>query len=198
MLDDGSAAERFGAMVAALGGPADFVENPRAPPARRRVTRPVAPERPGYVDRVDARAVGLVVTGLGGNRRREDDQIDYGVGLSARRPDRRRGRPGPPAGDRPRPRRRERRRRPRPRCCAPSTSAPEPPAERPRRCWGAYEPPARRAARPPRGDGPAGADPEARRAQRAEGPRRRLRRARTASSGSTSSTSCAPTTSPRA
>jgi thymidine phosphorylase len=31
---------------------------------------------------MDCRAVGLVVTGLGGNRRREDDQIDYGVGLS--------------------------------------------------------------------------------------------------------------------
>ena len=79
-LDDGSAAERFGAMVAALGGPSDFVENPELPAAS--VRRPVAPERPGYVDRVDARAVGLVVTGLGGNRRREDDQIDYGVGLS--------------------------------------------------------------------------------------------------------------------
>jgi thymidine phosphorylase len=79
-LDDGSAAERFGAMVAALGGPADFVENPTLPSAP--VTRPVTPERPGYVDRVDTRAVGLVVTGLGGNRRREDDQIDYSVGLS--------------------------------------------------------------------------------------------------------------------
>jgi thymidine phosphorylase len=79
-FDDGSAAERFGAMVAALGGPADFVENPQLPSAS--VMRPVAPERPGYVDRVDARAVGLVVTGLGGNRRREDDQIDHGVGLS--------------------------------------------------------------------------------------------------------------------
>jgi thymidine phosphorylase len=79
-LDDGSAAERFGAMVAALGGPSDFVENPELPAAS--VSRPVTPERPGYVDRVDARAVGLVVTGLGGNRRREDDQIDYGVGLS--------------------------------------------------------------------------------------------------------------------
>jgi thymidine phosphorylase len=80
VLDDGSAAERFGAMVAALGGPSDFVENPVLPTGS--VTRPVAPERPGYVDSVDARAVGLVVTGLGGNRRREDDQIDYGVGLS--------------------------------------------------------------------------------------------------------------------
>jgi thymidine phosphorylase len=80
VLDDGSAAERFGAMVAALGGPSDFVENPVLPTGS--VTRPVAPERPGYVDSVDARAVGLVVTGLGGKRRREDDQIDYGVGLS--------------------------------------------------------------------------------------------------------------------
>jgi thymidine phosphorylase len=79
-LSSGAAAERFGAMVAALGGPSDFVERPHLPEAS--VTRPVAPERPGYVTRVDTRAVGLVVTALGGNRRREDDQIDYGVGLS--------------------------------------------------------------------------------------------------------------------
>ena len=31
---------------------------------------------------MDCRAVGLVVTGLGGNRRREDDAIDPRVGLS--------------------------------------------------------------------------------------------------------------------
>jgi len=80
VLESGAAAEVFGAMVAALGGPADFVEHPALPSAS--VTRPVAPERPGYVTSVDTRAVGLVVTGLGGNRRREDDQIDYGVGLS--------------------------------------------------------------------------------------------------------------------
>ena len=80
VLESGAAAEVFGSMVSALGGPADFVENPTLPSAS--VTRPVAPERPGYVTSVDTRAVGLVVTGLGGNRRREDDQIDYGVGLS--------------------------------------------------------------------------------------------------------------------
>jgi thymidine phosphorylase len=34
------------------------------------------------VSAVDARAVGLVVTGLGGNRRREDDVIDPAVGLA--------------------------------------------------------------------------------------------------------------------
>lgn len=80
VLASGAAAEVFGSMVAALGGPADFVESPTLPSAS--VTRPVAPQRPGYVTSVDTRAVGLVVTGLGGNRRREDDQIDYGVGLS--------------------------------------------------------------------------------------------------------------------
>ncbi len=82
VLDDGSAAERFGAMVAALGGPADLVENPGAHLPAAAVTRPVAPERPGVVAGMDCRAVGLVVTGLGGNRRREDDAIDYAVGLS--------------------------------------------------------------------------------------------------------------------
>jgi len=81
-LDDGSAAERFAAMVAALGGPADLIESPGSHLPHASVTKPIAPERPGYVVGMNARAVGLVVTGLGGNRRREDDQIDYGVGLS--------------------------------------------------------------------------------------------------------------------
>jgi thymidine phosphorylase len=82
-LDDGSAAERFAAMVAGLGGPSDLLEAPGEHLQAAAVTRPVAPERPGYVTAVDARAVGLVVTGLGGNRRREDDAIDPAVGLSA-------------------------------------------------------------------------------------------------------------------
>ncbi|HWK25112.1 MAG TPA: thymidine phosphorylase [Solirubrobacter sp.] len=81
VLDNGKAAERFGRMVAALGGPVDFVERPRLPSAP--VTRPVVPARPGYVEHMDVRAVGLVVTGLGGNRGREDDVIDHAVGLSA-------------------------------------------------------------------------------------------------------------------
>jgi thymidine phosphorylase len=79
-LDSGAAAERFAAMVAALGGPADFVERPDLPSAP--VTRPAAPERPGVIASMDCRAVGLVVTGLGGNRRREDDVIDPAVGLT--------------------------------------------------------------------------------------------------------------------
>jgi len=79
-LDDGSAAERFAAMVHALGGPADILETDHLPAAS--VSRPAAPERPGYVTGMDCRAIGLVVTALGGNRRREDDPIDPAVGLS--------------------------------------------------------------------------------------------------------------------
>jgi thymidine phosphorylase len=79
-LDSGAAAERFAAMVAALGGPSDFVENPDLPTAP--VTRAATPERAGVITGMDCRAVGLVVTGLGGNRRREDDVIDPAVGLT--------------------------------------------------------------------------------------------------------------------
>jgi thymidine phosphorylase len=79
-LDSGAAAERFAAMIAALGGPADLLEKPDL--ATAPVVRAAAPERPGIVSGMNCRAVGLVVTGLGGNRRREDDVIDPAVGLT--------------------------------------------------------------------------------------------------------------------
>jgi thymidine phosphorylase len=81
-LEDGTAAERFAAMVRALGGPGDLLDAPGEHLAAASVTRPATPERPGCVTGMDCRAVGLVVTGLGGNRRREDDQIDHAVGLT--------------------------------------------------------------------------------------------------------------------
>jgi thymidine phosphorylase len=81
-LDSGAAAERFAAMVAGLGGPADLMDAPDEHLAAAPVVRAAAPERPGTVTGMDCRAVGLVVTGLGGNRRREDDAIDPAVGLT--------------------------------------------------------------------------------------------------------------------
>jgi thymidine phosphorylase len=79
-LASGAAAERFAAMVAALGGPTDVLRDPGLPTAS--VTRAAAPERPGVVTGMNCRDVGLVVTALGGNRRREDHAIDYSVGLT--------------------------------------------------------------------------------------------------------------------
>jgi thymidine phosphorylase len=79
-LESGAAAERFAAMVAALGGPSDVLAAPGL--ATAPVTRGTAPERPGVVTGMNCRDVGLVVTGLGGNRKREDDVIDPAVGLT--------------------------------------------------------------------------------------------------------------------
>lgn len=81
-LESGAAAERFARMVAALGGPADIFENSDhwllGPP----VVEPVHAEHAGYVERVDARAIGVAIMGLGGGRRRADDRIDHAVGIS--------------------------------------------------------------------------------------------------------------------
>jgi thymidine phosphorylase len=79
-LESGAAAERFAAMVRALGGPGDILAAPDL--ATAPVTRAAAPERAGVVTGMNCRDVGLVVTGLGGNRRREDDVIDPAVGLT--------------------------------------------------------------------------------------------------------------------
>jgi thymidine phosphorylase len=81
-LETGEAADRFDRMIAALGGPSDLVAQPRAHLAEAPVRRAAKPERPGVVTGMDCRAVGLVVTELGGNRRREDDVIDPAVGLT--------------------------------------------------------------------------------------------------------------------
>ena len=81
-LESGAAAERFARMVAELGGPGDLLERPSDHLAAAPVRRPVAPERAGVVTGMDCRAVGLVVTGLGGNRARETDAIDPAVGLT--------------------------------------------------------------------------------------------------------------------
>ncbi|GAB6842208.1 thymidine phosphorylase [Methylorubrum rhodinum] len=81
-LDTGAAAEIFGRMVGALGGPSDFVEASERHLPRAPVVRPVAAERAGIVGSVDTRAVGLAVIGLGGGRTRSQDDIDPRVGFS--------------------------------------------------------------------------------------------------------------------
>jgi thymidine phosphorylase len=81
-LQSGAAAEIFGRMVAAQGGPADFVERwpDRLPSA------PVVLEVPaladGYVSTIDGEALGHAVVNLGGGRMREGDKVNPSVGLS--------------------------------------------------------------------------------------------------------------------
>jgi thymidine phosphorylase len=81
-LESGAAAEAFGRMVAALGGPKDLLERPDDHLPAAPVTIEAQADRPGVVAAVDVRAVGLAVIDLGGGRRREDDAIDHAVGLT--------------------------------------------------------------------------------------------------------------------
>jgi thymidine phosphorylase len=82
VLSSGAAAERFAKMVSALGGPSDLLENPDAHlPAAQHIVAAM-PERGGIVQRIDVRAVGLAVVGLGGGRRHEAEDVDHAVGLS--------------------------------------------------------------------------------------------------------------------
>ena len=78
-----AAAERFGKMVAALGGPHDIVEAPTRHLPRAPHIVDVRAERHGYVASIDVRALGLAVVALGGGRRHAGETIDPAVGLSA-------------------------------------------------------------------------------------------------------------------
>ena len=80
-LASGAAAERFGRMVAALGGPTDFVERPEAHLPAAPVVLDVA-AGPGSVMAIDGRAIGLAVVALGGGRTRPADPVDPAVGFS--------------------------------------------------------------------------------------------------------------------
>ena len=82
VLASGLAAERFGQMVSALGGPSDFVERAETYLPRAEVIRPVLAEESGRVAAMETRELGLAVVELGGGRRRAEDSIDYAVGLS--------------------------------------------------------------------------------------------------------------------
>ncbi len=81
-LEDGRAAERFGAMVAALGGPADLLEHPERHLPAAPIVRAVHPERAGVVTAHATREIGVAVMALGGGRRVESDAIDHAVGFS--------------------------------------------------------------------------------------------------------------------
>jgi thymidine phosphorylase len=81
-LDGGTAAERFAAMAAELGGPSDLLEAPERHLRAAPVVRAVEPARSGVAAAVDVRAVGMAVVGLGGGRARETDPVDHSVGFT--------------------------------------------------------------------------------------------------------------------
>lgn len=81
-LRSGAVLERFARMVAALGGPTDFCEQPqrylRSAPVRLAVKAP----RAGWVTGMATRDIGLALIALGGGRRVATDAIDHAVGMA--------------------------------------------------------------------------------------------------------------------
>jgi thymidine phosphorylase len=77
-LQDGSALERFRAMVVAQGG------DPDAPLARAAIVDEVVADRSGYLSRLDARAVGVASWRLGAGRARKEDPVSPSAGVICR------------------------------------------------------------------------------------------------------------------
>lgn len=82
VLRSGAAAEGFGRMVAAQGGPRDFLERWADLLPAATVIRDVPSPAAGFVRAIDGQALGLAVVGLGGGRQREGDRVNPSVGLS--------------------------------------------------------------------------------------------------------------------
>ena len=81
-IADGRAAERFGRMVAAMGGPSDFVENWRSHLPTAPVIRDFAAWESGWITAFNGEEMGLAVIEMGGGRQVESDVIDPATGLS--------------------------------------------------------------------------------------------------------------------
>ena len=81
-IADGRAAEVFGRMVAAQGGPTRFVQDWARFLPEANVIREVKAPQAGYVAAMDGHALGLTVVELGGGRQVESDRVDPAVGLS--------------------------------------------------------------------------------------------------------------------
>jgi pyrimidine-nucleoside phosphorylase/thymidine phosphorylase len=81
VLDSGRAFERFARMVEAQGGDPRALDDPRRLGLAGTEQQLVRAQRSGFVERVDARRIGVAVFELGAGRRQAADAIDPGVGI---------------------------------------------------------------------------------------------------------------------
>jgi pyrimidine-nucleoside phosphorylase len=83
-LQDGSAFDKFLAMVGAQGGDVSYVENPELLPKAAHIETFESPES-GYLSEVHAGEIGLASVGLGAGRLKKGDPIDHAVGIIVHR-----------------------------------------------------------------------------------------------------------------
>jgi len=79
-LADGSALQRFRALVIAQGGDPAYVDEPERLP-KASLIREVASPQSGFLEQIDAREIGLAAAGLGAGRSKKGDRIDHAVGV---------------------------------------------------------------------------------------------------------------------
>lgn len=82
VLDKGYALEKFAQMVAALGGPKDFIETPQKYLPQAKIIRPIYPLQEGFVSAMDTREVGLSIIEMKGGRITPDQKLDYATGYT--------------------------------------------------------------------------------------------------------------------
>jgi pyrimidine-nucleoside phosphorylase len=81
LLDSGAAFERFGRMVEAQGGDRAALDDFDKLEGAGCSARTVLAKRSGYVQKIDALAMGRAAFMLGAGRRRAEDPVDFGVGI---------------------------------------------------------------------------------------------------------------------
>ena len=79
-IKDGSAWERFLALVEAQGGDVSYVKDPTKFPQAPLIKTVPSPQT-GYLSRIHARIVGETSVDLGAGRAKKDDEIDHSVGI---------------------------------------------------------------------------------------------------------------------
>lgn len=79
-LDDGRAWDKFRDLVRSQGGDVGAVDEPDQLPSAE-IQEEVRAPASGYIERIDAREIGLTVVELGGGRERKGDPIDHAVGV---------------------------------------------------------------------------------------------------------------------
>ncbi len=82
VLGSGLALEKFAQMVTALGGPADFCEQPEKYLPKAKIIRPVFADKTGYISAQDTRGIGLSIIELKGGRITPQQKLDYATGYT--------------------------------------------------------------------------------------------------------------------
>lgn len=80
-LSSGKAADVFARMVAAMGGPTDFAENPNKYMPTANIICDIQAKASGVISGMQTRDIGMAVVAMGGGRMANDQAIDHSVGF---------------------------------------------------------------------------------------------------------------------